>query len=162
MSKSNRATYKPIPINAVKIGGWLEQQSSLAMKGFIGSLPLISKEVWSDVFASGQLGIKSAYGTGNNVAKVEWWNGQKLTVHASFSNNSDEVRWSFDLRYNPTGQPTGRSHFPGFVARSRQHPETELRDAAAWESLWRNTRDHLATVAMGKFNRWDKENPVCA
>lgn len=87
---------------------------------------------------------------------------QKLTVHASFSNNSDEVRWSFDLRYNPTGQPTGRSHFPGFVARSRQHPETELSDAAAWEGLWRNTRDHLATVEMGKFNRWDKENPVCA
>ena len=76
MTKSNRATYKPIPINAIKIDGWLEQQSSLAMKGFIGSLPLISKEVWSDVFASGQLGIKSAYGTGNNVAKVEWWNGE--------------------------------------------------------------------------------------
>ena len=76
MTKSNRATYRPIPINAIKIGGWLEQQSSLAMKGFIGSLPLISKEVWGDVFASGQLDIKSAYGTGNNVAKVEWWNGE--------------------------------------------------------------------------------------
>ena len=76
MSKSNRAAYKPIPINAIKINGWLEQQSTLAMQGFIGSLPLISKEVWSDVFASGQLGLKSAYGTGNNVAKVEWWNGE--------------------------------------------------------------------------------------
>lgn len=86
----------------------------------------------------------------------------KLTAHASFSNNSDEVRWSFDLRYNPIGQPTGRSPFPGFVARSRQHPETELRDAASWEGLWRGARDHLATVEMGKFNRWDKENPACA
>jgi len=76
MNKTDRATYKPIPINAVKIDGWLEQQSSLAMKGFIGSLPIISKEVWSDVFASGQLGLKSAYGTGNNVSKVEWWNGE--------------------------------------------------------------------------------------
>ena len=76
MMKSNRATYKPIPINAMKIDGWLEQQSSLVMQGFIGSLPIISKEVWSDVFASGQLGLKSAYGTGNNVAKVEWWNGE--------------------------------------------------------------------------------------
>ena len=74
--KSNRATYKPIPINAMKIDGWLEQQSSLVMQGFIGYLPIISKEVWSDVFASGQLGLKSAYGTGNNVAKVEWWNGE--------------------------------------------------------------------------------------
>ena len=76
MMKSKRATYKPIPINAMKIDGWLEQQSSLVMQGFIGSLPIISKEVWSDVFASGQLGLKSAYGTGNNVAKVEWWNGE--------------------------------------------------------------------------------------
>lgn len=76
MNESNRASYKPIPIHSVKLGGWLEQQSLLAMQGFIGSLPLISKEVWSDVFATGQLGIKSAYGTGNNVAKVEWWNGE--------------------------------------------------------------------------------------
>ena len=76
MKKSITATYKPIPINSVKINGWLEQQSLLAMQGFIGSLPLISKEVWSDVFATGQLGLKSAYGTGNNVAKVEWWNGE--------------------------------------------------------------------------------------
>ena len=76
MKKSTAATYKPIPINSVKINGWLEQQSLLAMQGFIGSLPLISKEVWSDVFATGQLGLKSAYGTGNNVAKVEWWNGE--------------------------------------------------------------------------------------
>lgn len=86
----------------------------------------------------------------------------KLTVHASFSNHSDEVRWSFDLRYNPVGQPTGRPAFPGFVARSRQHPETELRDAAAWEGLWRCARDHLASIEMDRFNRWNKENPVCA
>jgi len=86
----------------------------------------------------------------------------RLTIHASFSNTSDEVRWSFDLRYNPIGQPTGRSAFPGFVARSRRRPETELRDAGAWGTLWRKTRDRLAAVEMGKFNRWDSENPVCA
>lgn len=86
----------------------------------------------------------------------------KLTVHASFSNTSDEVRWSFDLRYNPIGQPTGRPAFPGFVARSRQHPETELRDPAGWHTLWQNARDQLASVEMDRFNRWDKDNPVCA
>jgi len=26
MTKSNRAIYKPIPINAIKVDGWLEQQ----------------------------------------------------------------------------------------------------------------------------------------
>lgn len=86
----------------------------------------------------------------------------KLTIHASFSNNSDDIRWSFDLRYNPIGQPTGRPAFPGFVARSRQHPETALRDPAAWEQMWRDARDHLAQIEMGKFNRWSVDNPVCA
>ena len=52
----------------------------------------------------------------------------KRTVHSSLPNVSEEVRWSFDLRYNPTGEPTGRHLFPGFVARSRANPETELRD----------------------------------
>ena len=44
------------------------------------------------------------------------------TQHASLSNQSDSIRWSFDLRYNPAGQPTGRPMFPGFVARSRANP----------------------------------------
>lgn len=30
-----------------------------------------------------------------------------MTPHGSLSNNSDGYRWSFDLRYNVTGQPSG-------------------------------------------------------
>ncbi len=87
----------------------------------------------------------------------------KQTLHASYSNNSDSIRWSFDLRYNPVGQPTGRPAFPGFVARSRKYPETVLREPAAWEKLWRDTRDYMATIEDGgAFNRWTKDNPVCA
>jgi phytanoyl-CoA hydroxylase len=86
----------------------------------------------------------------------------KLTVHASYSNTSDSVRWSFDLRYNPIGQPTGRGAFPGFVARSQAHPETELRDPAAWADLWYQARHRLATEDAGAFNRWSADNPVCA
>lgn len=86
----------------------------------------------------------------------------KLTVHASHSNLSDNVRWSFDLRYNPIGQPTGRGAFPGFVARSRSNPESELRDPAQWEMLWRDARHTLATQGMGPFNRWSADRAVCA
>jgi hypothetical protein len=86
----------------------------------------------------------------------------KLTIHASFSNHSDDVRFSFDLRYNPIGQPTGRSYFPGFVARSRRNPESELRDPAAWNQLWADARHRLATEGAGNFNRWSKDSPVCA
>ncbi len=86
-----------------------------------------------------------------------------LTIHGSLSNNSDDVRWSFDLRYNPIGQPTGRGAFPGFVARSQTDPDSELRDPAAWERLWRDTRDRLAAKpSVGPFNRWNADDPVCA
>lgn len=86
----------------------------------------------------------------------------RLTRHASHSNTSDHVRWSFDLRYNPIGQPTGRGQFPGFVARSRAHPESELHDPAEWARLWRETRYRLAREEAPPFNRWSAESPVCA
>jgi len=86
----------------------------------------------------------------------------KLTLHASHSNHSDEIRFSFDLRYNPIGQATGRPAFPGFVARSQQAPESELSDPAAWSQLWYDARESLAQIEMGAFNRWDPDSPVCA
>lgn len=86
----------------------------------------------------------------------------RLTLHCSFPNRSDHVRWSFDLRYNPTGQPTGRSAFPGFIARSRRQPEAELRDPKEWRRLWLETRALLAEQANPRFNRWDAASPVCA
>jgi len=86
----------------------------------------------------------------------------RWTVHSSLSNHSDEIRWSFDLRYHPLGQATGREAFPGFVARSRANPDSELHDAAAWEQLWRQARDHLGATENNPFNRWSAEHPVCA
>ena len=87
----------------------------------------------------------------------------KHTCHNSLSNHSDNIRWSFDLRYNPIGQPTGRHYFPGFVARSRRNPETELRDPAAWAELWVEARRKLAEEEVkGPFNRWKTAHPACA
>ncbi|RXZ84734.1 phytanoyl-CoA dioxygenase family protein [Paenibacillaceae bacterium] len=44
-------------------------------------------------------------------------------LHMSTPNNSEEVRWSVDLRYQPTDQDPMLSHGIGFLARSRRHPE---------------------------------------
>jgi phytanoyl-CoA hydroxylase len=44
-------------------------------------------------------------------------------VHMSTPNNSDHVRWSVDLRYQPTGQDPMESHGAGFLCRSAEHPE---------------------------------------
>jgi hypothetical protein len=87
----------------------------------------------------------------------------RTTMHAALSNISDGVRWSFDLRYQPIGQPTGRPWFPAWVARSRQNPGSELHDPAAWADLWRAARAELATnPPQGKFNRWEGDEPICA
>jgi hypothetical protein len=86
----------------------------------------------------------------------------KETIHCSLRNLSDHVRISFDLRYNPIGQPTGRPDFPGFVARSRSNPESELRDAETWSALWQEARRALSRGETPKFNRWDANSPACA
>ena len=85
-----------------------------------------------------------------------------LTPHASLENKSDTYRWSFDLRYNVTGQPTGRSHFPDFVARSRSNPTSELRDWRVWKDMWERTRHRLAHSEHIPQHRWDASAPYCA
>ena len=91
----------------------------------------------------------------------------RYTVHGSLSNVSDCIRWSFDLRYNPIGQPTGRKAFPGFVARSRKHPERAIRDAQVWTQKWLDTRERMSKINQGgqkevMFGRWKEGNLDCA
>lgn len=85
-----------------------------------------------------------------------------MTPHASLPNLSDGIRWSFDLRFNRTGQPTGRAHFPDFVARSRAAPESELRDWRTWKAMWEDTRARLAAEPHIDIHRWSADAPVCA
>lgn len=89
----------------------------------------------------------------------------KRTQHAALDNHSDQIRWSFDLRFNVIGQATGRHWFPGFVARSAAHPELELHDAAEWAQLWYDARDRLSQMDEIDFNgRWTPfgEHVLCA
>ena len=87
----------------------------------------------------------------------------RRTMHSSLSNKSNGVRWSFDLRYQPIGQPTGRPWFPDFVARSRQHPDQEVRDWQAWANLWHATRTRLAAdPAAQRPRRWTGTEMECA
>lgn len=84
------------------------------------------------------------------------------TAHASLVNRTDGFRWSFDIRYNVTGQPTGRSHFPSFVARSRKAPGTELQSADDWRAMWEDARARLAGSPHISIHRWDGDAPACA
>jgi ectoine hydroxylase-related dioxygenase (phytanoyl-CoA dioxygenase family) len=44
-------------------------------------------------------------------------------IQSSTANNSKSVRWSVDLRYQPTGQDQMPQHGAGFLARSRECPQ---------------------------------------
>lgn len=84
----------------------------------------------------------------------------RLTVHASGDNvTTDQVRFSFDLRYQPTGFPTGRKQFPGFVARSRMQPTTVLEWEGwrpLWEAAWRRLPENRPVF------RWPVDPTLCA
>ena len=104
---------------------------------------------------------------GGDPVAVPMKRGQALfmhrrTKHASLRNVSDDIRWSFDLRFHAVGLPTGRPAFPGFVARSRSNPASELTDAQIWADMWRGARSRLALINMGKFNRWEGGQQICA
>ncbi|KUF12157.1 phytanoyl-CoA dioxygenase [Pseudoponticoccus marisrubri] len=85
-----------------------------------------------------------------------------LTPHSSLDNCSGDFRWSFDIRYNVTGQPTGRAHFPAFTARSHAAPATALRDWRAWRGLWEEARARLAPAPHIPIHRWQHDAPACA
>ena len=85
-----------------------------------------------------------------------------LTPHSSLHNVSDKFRWSFDIRFNRTGQPTGRAHFPSFVARSRKDPEQVLTDWKDWRKLWQTARTELAHQHHIELHRWQSSSSACA
>ena len=86
----------------------------------------------------------------------------RLTQHGSLANNSDGLRWSFDLRYQPVGDPTGRDEFPGLIVRSRQDPSRE-QSYPEWYASWYAARDYLAGVDDRPLtHRWDIDVEACA
>ncbi len=85
-----------------------------------------------------------------------------LIPHASLPNHTNGFRWSFDLRYNVTGQPTGRSHFPDFIAYSQSQPERVLQDWKEWRGLWETARRKLSKGEHIPIHRWQSDAPFCA
>jgi phytanoyl-CoA hydroxylase len=85
------------------------------------------------------------------------------TVHGSLPNDTpDELRISFDLRYQPVGEPSGRPLFDGFLARSQAAPEDVLTSPADWAASWEATRRRLPSeLDPADFFRWGPAD-VCA
>ncbi len=86
----------------------------------------------------------------------------RLTQHASLPNRSDTIRWSFDLRYQPIGLPTGRDEFPGLIVRSRKDP-TQMQDYETWLGEWVAARERVGNHhGRPLTHRWDGADPTCA
>ena len=91
--------------------------------------------------------------------------GRRCTVR--WPTSATRSRWSFDLRYNPIGQHTGREAFPGFIARSRKAPYWNCaRPASGARAGRRPGRRWLASTRGGQtdvpFGRWADGHPDCA
>jgi phytanoyl-CoA hydroxylase len=56
-------------------------------------------------------------------------------VHQSTPHSSARVRWSMDTRYSELGRPTGRTNVPGFVARSRNNPDSVAKSYEDWKAI---------------------------
>ena len=88
----------------------------------------------------------------------------KRTVHGAGANVSDGVRWSFDLRFQAAGTPSGRRCFPSFLVRSARAPQAVVQSAADYRAEWLAARDAIiAGEVKAEFNtRWNKYAPICA
>ena len=84
-------------------------------------------------------------------------------MHGAMPNLGDGVRMSLDLRYQHPDQPSGRGYLPGFIARSRSNPSSELRDHREWRRLWQQAHAKLvANPPQSTGLRWDINHPLCA
>ena len=66
----------------------------------------------------------------------------RFTPHRSTPNQSNECRWSLDLRYQTTGHHTGRTGHPEFVVRSPSNPGSVMADYDEWCRRWIDAFDN--------------------
>ena len=66
----------------------------------------------------------------------------KLLHSATQNTSADDYRWAFNFRYLRAGETSGRPFLPGFVARSRSAPDSELHNPHLWSTLWDRALAH--------------------
>lgn len=77
----------------------------------------------------------------------------QFTFHGSLMNHSEDVRWSIDLRYSPTGPDMAWlfNRYPGFMARSRQRPE-QVDTFEAWKTYRNREGTHVLGDPVDEMN----------
>ena len=139
--------------------GWLDSADTFPDASFATRLPLLStacsKEEWLWEQVQGKhhktAGIFTLRTWPSLLDEADMPDGEIVTcevavgdvlmtmerlLHRSIPNTSNTVRWSVDTRYNRIGLPTGRAHKPGFVARSRENPDSAAKSHHDWIRLF--------------------------
>ena len=87
------------------------------------------------------------------------------TVHGAGDNESDDIRWSLDLRYQSPAHPTGRDCFPSFLLHS-DDAASVVDSPRQYRDIWLHRRDQLMDgLIEATFNaRWlpNRDHPLCA
>lgn len=88
----------------------------------------------------------------------------RRTVHRSRTNSTeDEVRVSFDCRFQPPGQPTGRPALPGFLVAGGDGAAGVVTEAETWIRRWEEERSRLLrNPERPAGHRWSGGEEICA
>ncbi len=65
----------------------------------------------------------------------------KYLIHCSLPNKSNDFRVSMDLRYNKSGQPSGRDPLPCFAVRSKNKKNIKVNNYKQWIALWEKAKN---------------------
>lgn len=70
----------------------------------------------------------------------------KNVPHASLPNRSDDLRWSFDLRYYPSAEASDRPWFPSLEVLAGGAEPDPTPDPEEWRLRWERTRELFAST----------------
>ncbi len=150
------------------ITAWVAINDATVDNGCLSLVPYSHKQGLTTHCTGNDLTIPNVLIDEANVTPIPVKRGGVLLMHrqmhhSSTPNRSNGIRWSFDLRFQPIGQPTGRDEFPSFIARSRQNPDSVSVDYPAWVNLWQQTEAWMRVQdTFEKSHRWSGDAEVCA
>ena len=65
----------------------------------------------------------------------------RYLIHCSLPNKSKNFRISMDLRFNKTGQHSGRDPLPSFVVKSKNRKNIKVKNYKQWIAMWEEAKN---------------------
>ena len=69
----------------------------------------------------------------------------RYLIHCSLPNKSKNFRISMDLRFNKTGQHSGRDPLPSFVVKSKNRKNIKVNNYKQWIAMWEEAKNKCIT-----------------